>query len=134
MDKLFLKLWILTEVSKLENNIKSCKTMEEGFELRGRLSILQEMFEFFELKKIEDQHMVHSNYWSTEESLVECWLAEKYKIMKKLYKDFVYWFDFVVGYLLTHPSHRPRYHKYMYDKWGTRYCSKEDLDEYLKET
>jgi hypothetical protein len=62
MDKLFLKLWILTEVSKLENNIKSCKTMEEGFELRGRLSILQEMFEFFELKKIEDQHMVHSNY------------------------------------------------------------------------
>ena len=76
MDKLFLKLWILTEVSKLDSKIRTCNTMEEGYELKGKLSILQEMFDFFDLKKVKDDHVVHSNYWSPEESLVEYWLAE----------------------------------------------------------
>ena len=48
----------------------------------------------------------------------------------KLLTSIEFWFDYTVGYMMTHPSKVRRYHRYMYTKWGTRYCSKEDFDEY----
>lgn len=46
---------------------------------------------------------------------------------------FAYYFDYVVGYMLTHPRNRPFYHRMMWEKYGTRYCTKEQFDEYWNE-
>lgn len=48
-------------------------------------------------------------------------------------KTIEYWFDYVVGYMMTHPNKRRRYHRYMFTKWGTRYCSQEDFDRYWEQ-
>lgn len=53
--------------------------------------------------------------------------------MKRLFTNIHYWFDYLVGYVMTNPKRLPKYHKYMYKKWGTRYCSKEDFDNYWEE-
>lgn len=54
MNETFLKLWILTEVSKLDQRIKTCETITEGFEIRGKLDLLHKMFEDFCLSKVEE--------------------------------------------------------------------------------
>jgi hypothetical protein len=47
--------------------------------------------------------------------------------------SFLYWFEYVVGYIMTHPSKLPFYHRYMWEKYGTRYCTEEQFDEYWRE-
>jgi len=48
----------------------------------------------------------------------------------KLLTLFQYWFDFVVGYILTKPHKLMYYHRYMYEKYGHMYCTEEQFDEY----
>ena len=52
--------------------------------------------------------------------------------MKTFFINLSYWYDYVIGYLLCNPHYLHRYHKYMYTKWGERYCTKEELDEYFQ--
>ena len=52
--------------------------------------------------------------------------------MKRLLTWIEYKFDYVMGYIMTNPMDLPRYHRYMYTKWGERYCTKEEYDEYLE--
>ena len=51
-------------------------------------------------------------------------------ILIKFINSFLYRFDFIVGYILTSSRKLPFYHKYMYDKYGTRYCSQAQYEEY----
>lgn len=53
--------------------------------------------------------------------------------MKRLLTNVNYWFDYVVGYMMTNPRKKDRYHRYMYTKWGKRYCSREEFDRYWEE-
>jgi hypothetical protein len=45
----------------------------------------------------------------------------------------LYWFDYVVSYITTHPSKLPFYHRYMWEKYGTRYCTEEQFNEYWEQ-
>jgi hypothetical protein len=44
-----------------------------------------------------------------------------------------YWFDFTVGYMMTRPSNLPFYHRVMYQRYGERYCTKEQFEAYWDE-
>jgi hypothetical protein len=48
--------------------------------------------------------------------------------------NFISWclfqFDYIVGYILTNPNKLPYYHRMMWEKYGTKYCTKEQFDEY----
>ena len=33
-------------------------------------------------------------------------------------KSLTFWFDYLIGYMLTHPSKLPYYHRMMYEKYG----------------
>ena len=46
--------------------------------------------------------------------------------MKKLQ----FYFDYYVGYFLTHPAKRPFYHCQMYKLYGNWYCTKEEFEAY----
>jgi len=52
------------------------------------------------------------------------------KTLQKLIDKYLYWFDFTIGYMLTSPRKLPYYHRYMYEKYGTRYCSQAQFEEY----
>ena len=45
-------------------------------------------------------------------------------------KSLTFWFDYLIGYLLTHPYKLPYYHRMMYEKYGTRYCTEEQFQKY----
>jgi hypothetical protein len=47
--------------------------------------------------------------------------------------SFLYWFEYVMGYIMTKPSSLPYYRRYMWEKYGTRYCTEEQFDEYWRE-
>lgn len=51
--------------------------------------------------------------------------------MKRILKNIEFKFEFFVGYILTNPKNLPRYHKYMYEKWGDLYCTKDEYDNYV---
>jgi hypothetical protein len=50
--------------------------------------------------------------------------------MEKFLNHYLYWFDYLAGYMMTNPRNLPFYHRYMYEKYGTRYCSQEQFDQY----
>jgi hypothetical protein len=54
------------------------------------------------------------------------------KQIEKLLGSFLYWFDYVVGFVMTNPHRLPFYHRYMREKYGDRYCSKEVFDRYWR--
>jgi hypothetical protein len=54
------------------------------------------------------------------------------KYLEKFIDSYLYWFDYIVGYVMTSPHKLPYYHRYMYQKYGDRYCSKEVFDRYWR--
>lgn len=52
------------------------------------------------------------------------------KILKDLANSYSFWFDFIIGYMMTSQRMLPYYHRYMYEKHGTRYCSQAQFEEY----
>ena len=54
------------------------------------------------------------------------------KYLAKLIDNYLYWFDYIVGYVMTKPHKLPYYHRYMYTKYGERYMSKELFDRYWR--
>jgi len=47
--------------------------------------------------------------------------------------SFLYWFEYVVGWIMTSERNLPLYHRYMYEKYGTKYCTKEEYDQWLNQ-
>jgi len=45
-------------------------------------------------------------------------------------KRIEFWFEYVAGYLMTNPRKQRRYHRYMWEKYGTMYCTQDQWDEY----
>ena len=52
------------------------------------------------------------------------------KTLKKLVDIYLFWFDYIIGYMMTSQRMLPYYHRYMYEKYGTRYCSQAEFEEY----
>jgi hypothetical protein len=52
------------------------------------------------------------------------------KALKKLVNIYLFWFDYIIGYMMTSQRMLPYYHRYMYEKYGTRYCSQAQFEEY----
>ena len=52
------------------------------------------------------------------------------KALKKLVNIYLFWFDYIIGYMMTSQRMLPYYHRYMYEKYGTRYCSQAEFEEY----
>ena len=52
------------------------------------------------------------------------------KTLQRLIDKYLYCFDFIIGYMLTSPRKLPYYHRYMYEKYGTRYCSEAEFNKY----
>jgi hypothetical protein len=52
--------------------------------------------------------------------------------MKTILKKLDWVFEYYFVYFLFKPDKLQRYHYYMMKKWGDKYCTKEEYEEYLK--
>jgi hypothetical protein len=52
--------------------------------------------------------------------------------MNKLLTDFCYWFEYTILYIFTSPRKLPYYHRHMWEKYGTRYCTQKEFNDYWK--
>jgi hypothetical protein len=52
--------------------------------------------------------------------------------MRTFLKRINWVYDYNVVYFLYSPLHRDRYHHYMFNKWGEKYCTQEEYDEYFR--
>jgi hypothetical protein len=52
------------------------------------------------------------------------------KFILRTLDEFLFQFDRVIGYIMTNPRMLPYYHRRMYEKYGTRYCTKEQFEKY----
>jgi hypothetical protein len=52
--------------------------------------------------------------------------------MKRFFKQLEWVFEYYFVYFLFKPDKLHRYHYFMRKKWGDKYCTKEEYDEYLK--
>jgi hypothetical protein len=43
---------------------------------------------------------------------------------------FLYWFEHVVGWIMTSERNLPLHHRYMWEKYGTKHCSQEEYDKW----
>jgi hypothetical protein len=58
--------------------------------------------------------------------------TRKRKRMKDFLRKIEWIWDFYFVYFLFNPMKVHRYHDYMWQKWGSRYCSLEELENYKK--
>lgn len=54
-----LKLWVLDKVRALEHQQNNSTSYEETIKLQGKIEILQEFFEDFNLEEVEDKDIVY---------------------------------------------------------------------------
>jgi hypothetical protein len=52
--------------------------------------------------------------------------------MKRLLKELELLWDFYVIYFFFKTDKLLQYHRWMKKKWGDRYCTQEEYDEYIK--
>lgn len=72
-NKLFLHMWIISQISEMETEIKRLPSeqftaanpreyqelVEKGLKLHGKLELLEQMFEYFKLDQVETDSIVH---------------------------------------------------------------------------
>ena len=47
--------------------------------------------------------------------------------------SFLYWFEYVVGWIMTSERNLPLHHRYMYEKYGTKYCTEDEFKTYWEQ-
>ncbi len=52
--------------------------------------------------------------------------------MKRFKIEMVYLWDYYVMYFLFKSDKLLQYHRWMKKKWGDRYCTQQEYDEYVK--
>ena len=63
MNKLVFRLHILTKISELEQEIRNAVTLHDVFRLEGRIQMLEELFDDFNLEYDPEEIIeYHRNY------------------------------------------------------------------------
>jgi hypothetical protein len=52
--------------------------------------------------------------------------------LKRLLKEMEFRWEYYIMYFLFHPHKRGVYHTFMRRKWGNKYCTREELEEYFR--
>jgi hypothetical protein len=63
IHKLILREWIQTKVKNLKKDSETIETMKEFTRCQGKLEILKELFDDFNLEEVQHEEIIyHNNY------------------------------------------------------------------------
>ena len=62
-NTLILKMWILSKINQLENRFNLITREEDTYNIQGRLDILKEFYEDFNLEDVNEKEIIiHNNF------------------------------------------------------------------------
>ena len=61
MNKHFFRLWILDKIKNLQDKSMTVGEISEVHELQGRLDMLKEIYDDFNLEDVEEDEVVYHN-------------------------------------------------------------------------
>jgi len=63
INQFILKMWIKSKINKLEYSAQMCNTPEDAYKIQGKLDILKELFEDFNLEAVDEKEIIiHNNF------------------------------------------------------------------------
>ncbi len=58
-----LKMWVKTKIKEFEKEIQVCNTEADAYKLQGKLDILMEFYDDFNLEEIDEKEVIiHNNF------------------------------------------------------------------------
>ncbi len=58
-----LKMWVKTKIKDFEKDILVCNTEADAYKLQGKLDILMEFYDDFNLEEIDEKEVIiHNNF------------------------------------------------------------------------
>lgn len=62
-NSFILKMWIKNKIEKLERDALVCITTEDVYRIEGKLNILMEFYDDFNLESVDDKEIIiHNNF------------------------------------------------------------------------
>lgn len=62
-NSLILKMWVRSKVAELQNLSNFVTREEDAFKIQGRLDILKEFYEDFNLESVDEKEIIiHNNF------------------------------------------------------------------------
>ena len=62
-NSLILKMWIMTKINELENKFNFIINEDDAHNIQGRLDILKEFYEDFNLEDVNEKEIIiHNNF------------------------------------------------------------------------
>ena len=61
INKLILREWIQTKVKKLKTDSETIDTMNEFMRCQGKLEVLKELYDDFNLEEVQHEEIVYHN-------------------------------------------------------------------------
>ena len=63
INQFILKMWVKVKINKLEYDKQVCITPEDSYKIQGKLDILKEFFDDFNLEEVDEKEIViHNNF------------------------------------------------------------------------
>ena len=62
-NSFILKMWIKNKIEKLERDALVCNTTEDAYRIEGKLDILMEFYDDFNLESVNEKEIIiHNNF------------------------------------------------------------------------
>lgn len=62
-NSFILKMWVKEKIKKLENELQVCITSTDAYVIQGKLDILMEFYDDFNLESVNEKEiLIHNNF------------------------------------------------------------------------
>jgi hypothetical protein len=62
-NSIILKMWVKSKIKKLDRDSQMCITEEDVHKIRGKLDILGEFYDDFNLEEVDEKEVIiHNNF------------------------------------------------------------------------
>lgn len=62
-NSFILKMWVKEKIKKLENELQVCITSTDAYVIQGKLDILMEFYDDFNLESVNEKEIIiHNNF------------------------------------------------------------------------
>lgn len=62
-NSFILKMWVKEKIKKLENELQMCITSTDAYVIQGKLDILMEFYDDFNLESVSEKEIIiHNNF------------------------------------------------------------------------
>lgn len=61
-NDLYIKIWATQKISELAREFEVCNTLKESYIIEGKVQLLHQLLDEFELNKVKDDSVIHKDF------------------------------------------------------------------------